>query len=301
MPYIAYDPGYVVGSVVIACGAVVVALYIMFIMLRPKLKHHFLYKLCVAFILAIAVCCMHFCGMMGTTYAWPVDQPITRHDLLKGTNGAIVGIVSALAFTACLACGVFFLIEALKARRERKRRRRVVVAAIMLDEYDRVLVNSTDGLPPMCDIASLSGNDMKSSKSTAITPTANGTGTAGGTGTEAASTLIGMDLSPGHEAFISALKLSWFWRNPEYSPTLSTLNHDAQVPVSVDATLNEIRRGSFQTATTSMTSVSRPTKVTVTKFLEKFVMSSGQLATRLTGHSEGIQRIGVLYDQILTT
>ena len=301
MPYIAYDPGYVVGSVVIACGAVVVALYIMFIMLRPKLKHHFLYKLCVAFILAIAVCCMHFCGMMGTTYAWPVDQPITRLDLLKGTNGAIVGIVSALAFTACLACGVFFLIEALKARRERKRRRRVVVAAIMLDEYDRVLVNSTDGLPPMCDIASLSGNDMKSSKSTVITPTANGTGTAGGTGTEAASTLIGMDLSPGHEAFISALKLSWFWRNPEYSPTLSTLNHDAQVPVSVDATLNEIRRGSFQTATTSMTSVSRPTKVTVTKFLEKFVMSSGQLATRLTGHSEGIQRIGVLYDQILTT
>jgi hypothetical protein len=270
----------------------------MFIMLRPKLKHHFLYKLCVALILAIAVCCMHFCGMMGTTYAWPRGQSITRHDLLKGTNGAIVGVVSALAFAACLACGVFFLIEALKARRERKRRRRVVVAAIMLDEYDRVLVNSTDGLPPMCDIASLSGNDTKSSRSTTVTPGAGGTMT--GTG-EGASTLIGMDLTPGHEAFISALKLSWFWRNPEYSPTLSTLNHEAAVPVSIDATLNEIRRGSFQTATTSLTSVSRPTRVTVTKFLEKFVVSSGQLASRLTGHTEGIQRIGVLYDQILTT
>lgn len=236
--------------------------------------------------------------MMGTTYAWPRGQSITRHDLLKGTNGAIVGVVSALAFAACLACGVFFLIEALKARRERKRRRRVVVAAIMLDEYDRVLVNSTDGLPPMCDIASLSGNDTKSSRSTTVTPGAGGTMT--GTG-EGASTLIGMDLTPGHEAFISALKLSWFWRNPEYSPTLSTLNHEAAVPVSIDATLNEIRRGSFQTATTSLTSVSRPTRVTVTKFLEKFVVSSGQLASRLTGHTEGIQRIGVLYDQILTT
>lgn len=280
MPYIAYDPAYVVGSIIIASGAVVIALYIMFIMLRPKLKHGIIYKICVALILAVAVCAMHFCGMMGTTYAWPPDTPITKHDLLQGTNGAIVGVVSALAFAACLGCGVFFLIEAIQARKERQRRRRVVVASIMLDEHDRLLVNSTDGLPPMCDIASLSGNDIRSSKSTVG---------------DASSSMIGMDLTPGHEAFISALRLSWYWKHPEFTPTLS------DAPVNVSSTLQEIRRGSFQTVATSLTSVSRPTKITVTRFLERFVNSSGQLAQKLTGHQEGIQRIGVLYDQILTT
>ena len=54
-----------VGSVIIACGAVTVALYILFIMLRPKLKHTWLAKLAVAAILAIAVCGMHFCGEHG--------------------------------------------------------------------------------------------------------------------------------------------------------------------------------------------------------------------------------------------
>ena len=62
MPYIAYKPAYVVGSVLIACGAVIVALYIMFIMLRPKLKHTWISKIAVALILAVAVCGMHFCG-----------------------------------------------------------------------------------------------------------------------------------------------------------------------------------------------------------------------------------------------
>jgi NO-binding membrane sensor protein with MHYT domain len=52
----------VVGSIIIAAGAVIVALYIMFIMLRPKLKHTWASKLAVAVILAIAVCAMHFCG-----------------------------------------------------------------------------------------------------------------------------------------------------------------------------------------------------------------------------------------------
>jgi NO-binding membrane sensor protein with MHYT domain len=62
LPYIAYKAPYVVGSIVIASGAVVIALYIMFIMLRPKLKHTWISKIAVALILAVAVCAMHFCG-----------------------------------------------------------------------------------------------------------------------------------------------------------------------------------------------------------------------------------------------
>ena len=62
MPYIAYKISYVIGSVIIACGAVCIALYIMFVVLRPKLKHTWFSKLLVAAILAVAVCAMHFCG-----------------------------------------------------------------------------------------------------------------------------------------------------------------------------------------------------------------------------------------------
>lgn len=65
IPYIAYNAGAVVGSVVIACSAVVVGLYIMFIILRPKLKHSWPVKLGVALVLGAAVCLMHYCAMAG--------------------------------------------------------------------------------------------------------------------------------------------------------------------------------------------------------------------------------------------
>ena len=67
IPYVAYKVSYVVASVIIACGAVTIALYIMFIMLRPKLKHTWFAKIVVAAILAVAVCGMHFTGMSALT------------------------------------------------------------------------------------------------------------------------------------------------------------------------------------------------------------------------------------------
>lgn len=65
IPYISYSVGNVVASVVIACVAVIVALYIMFIVLRPKLKHGWLIKVAIACILGAAVCCMHYTAMGG--------------------------------------------------------------------------------------------------------------------------------------------------------------------------------------------------------------------------------------------
>ncbi|WVW79789.1 hypothetical protein I302_101759 [Kwoniella bestiolae CBS 10118] len=296
LPYVAYHPAYVVGSIIIACGAVVIALYIMFIMLRPKLKHTWLSKICVALILAIAVTCMHFCGMMGTTYAWPVSRGISRHNKLTGTNVVITGIVAALAFSACIACAVFFLLHSLNIRRERARRRRVVVAAVLLDDRDRVLVNSTDGMLPMCDIASLTGGDMPDTKKSFIQSVSSD------------STVLGMDLTTGHDAFVSALKLSWTWKNPSLAPLQSTATMNSTTTDGrnanesiLQATFADIRRGSMLTTnTTTGTAGSRP-PVSITKFLERFTISSCQLAVRLLGQTDGISRLGVLYDQILTT
>ncbi|OWZ25845.1 hypothetical protein C345_07038 [Cryptococcus neoformans A2-102-5] len=310
IPYVAYKPAYVVGSVIIACGAVVIALYIMFIMLRPKLKHTWWSKILVALILAVAVCAMHFCGTMGTIYGWPAARSTTRHSKLSGTNAAITGIVSALAFAACIACAVFFLLHSLHLRREQARRRRVVVASIMFDEKDRILVHSTDGMLPMYDIASLTGGVHGSS---------NGRGSFIQS-LSSESTVLGMDLSTGHEAFVSALKLSWMWRNPIMSQQNSMLSldsknqsqphshshshsHAAQSQAdSMLPTLLDIRRGSMVTNHTSTTLTgSRSVPLSISKFLEKFSTSSGHLAMRLTGQTNGITRLGVLYDQILTT
>lgn len=259
--------------------------------------------------------------MMGTTYAWPIDAGVNSHDVLSGTNQAITGIVAALAFAACLACGVFFFVETLRARKEKRRRRRVVVAAIMLDEFNRILVNSTDGLPPMCDIASLSGEGLssKSSKSDKSKNNRSPSNTNSDiNSTDGGSTILGMDLTPGHEAFVSALRLSWFWRTPEYlslnpfnigigngngngslSPNINMGNKS--ILPSVDNSIQEIRRGSFNTMTSSIPGNSKPSKISVTKFLERFVVSAGELAVKLTGQEDGIQRLGILYDQILTT
>jgi len=65
IPYISYSVGNVVASVVIACVAVIVALYIMFVILRPKLKHGWVVRIGVACILGAAVCIMHFVAMGG--------------------------------------------------------------------------------------------------------------------------------------------------------------------------------------------------------------------------------------------
>jgi hypothetical protein len=231
--------------------------------------------------------------MMGTTYAWPINTPITQNDVLGGTNGAIVGIVTALAFAACAGCAVFFAFEYYQARRERARRRRVVVASIMLDDQGRILVNSTDGLPPMCDIASLSGAGevIKSGRSNRESLSSG------------ASTILGMDLTPNHEAFVNAVRLSWFWRNPQLSALNPFPKEGKEVPLpDVQSSLQEIRRGSLATTNSSVVGGTfRPSRVSVNRFLERFVVSAGQLAVRLTGQEDGIQRLGVLYDQITTT
>jgi hypothetical protein len=240
--------------------------------------------------------------MMGTIYAWPEGQGIAGKQMLSGTNGTITAIVATLAFLACVASGVFFTLHSLQLQRERARRRRVVVAAVFLDTQDRILVNSTDGMLPMCDIASLMGPGTTPGSKKSFMSNASIT---------SESTVLGMDLTTGHDAFVSALKMSWSWRQP--SSTTPTLTLGSEFPEMVSPKLNEgsgqqtlantlaeIRRGSLVTMESSMTG-SRHTRLSVTRFLERFAISSGQLATRLLGQQDGISRLGVLYDQILTT
>lgn len=290
IPYIAYHVGYVVGSVIIASGAVIIALYIMFIMLRPKLKHSWTSKIMVAIILAGAVCGMHYCAMMGTIYGWDVGRPPNSGG--TATKRAITGLVAALAFLACLGVTIFIMINSIRDRKERARRRRVVVASVLLDEQDRMLVSAIDGLLLMCDIASLASADSKKKADRADPST------------------LGVDLTTGNEAFVQAVKMSWSWRNPfwsslnpftEGSPSQNGLVVNTP-SIAGDVRPNPTRRGStMTTAAESVTSAIAATRGGGGRFLEKFAISATQLSVRLTGQSEGVSRLGVLYDQILTT
>ena len=291
MPYVAYKAEYVVGSVIIACGAVIIALYIMFIMLRPKLKHTWLSKIAVALILAVAVCAMHFCGMSGTTYGWPRDASISKENSLAGMNRALTAVVACLALFACLTCCVFFALHSLKLSRERARRRRVVVASVLMDMHNRVLVKSTDGMLPMCDIADLTGQGLSNDSGRSFSLN----------GSSPSSNVLGMNLTPGHSAFVNALAMSWGWKDPSLAqthPNLARFSSDGNPPEDVQHLTG--RRGSHTTIDTAA-EAAQSVQLSVVKFLERFSHSSTQLAIQLTGQKDGVSRLGVLYDQILTT
>lgn len=234
-------------------------------------------------------------GMMGTIYAWPRGEGIAEHDILHGTNRAITALVATLAFLACLACGVLLFLQSRRLQKERARQRRVVVASVLLDEHDRVLVDSTDGLLPMCDIASLSGSgDMPSSRRSIKS---------GRETISSDSTVLGMDLTTGHDAFVAAVRMSWSWKHPNVTlGNTASQTSDISQPVqqTLAGAIADIRRGSLLTMD-SGAPTARQMRVSVTKFLERFAISSSQLASRLMGQQEGISRLGVLYDQILTT
>lgn len=292
---------------VIASGAVIIALYIMFVMLRPKLKHSWIAKVVVAFILAGAVCGMHYTAMSGTSYGYWANTTGNEVKSNGRTKNAITGIVATLAFVACLGVMSFIVINSLRDRKERARRRRVVVASVLLDDQDRMLVSAIDGLLPMCDIASLGPSDIPSVKKAKARD--DGDSIAG-------TSTLGVDLTTGNDAFVQAMKMSWSWRNPFWSslnpfaslsdiigqnviePTNSRLSGSRH---AVPRSLN-LARGSNATAAESVVSgLGVPTRVNIARFLEKFAISATQLSVRLTGQQEGLSRLGVLYDQILTT
>ena len=238
--------------------------------------------------------------MMGTVYAWRLHDTISTVNLLTGTNRAITAIVACLAFAACLASVVFFVLQSLKLRRERARRRRVVVAAVMMDDDDRILVDTTDGMLPMCDIANLTGGGRRDNTSSKRSHKSGET-------TSMESSVLGMDLTTGHEAFVNALKMSWAWQQSPADKEKEQLTRPNPVLSLTSATatsspVGEVRRGSVVTTSSSaLTGFPKAVSLSAAKFLDKFASSSNQLSLLINGHATSLSRLGVLYDQILTT
>lgn len=314
IPYIAYNVGNVVGSVFISVTAVIAALYIMFIIFRPKLKHGWISKGITAFVLALAVSCMHYTAMVGTHYAIKRGEtPPDSARVHSGTKRTIIAICSALAFAACLGIVAFIIISQVRAISYKRNRRRVVVAAVLLDQNDRMLVWS-DGVLPMADIVAVDGDASQSRLKRHISSQHWDT-------QSTRSSVLDVDLSIGHPAFIAALRSTWAWRQPGVYPqkqtsnTLPDFSTTLTGPPSMQSSSAEShsftehsadRRPSYVSMSElasfpSMTPPQLPVAMNVGKFLDRFIHSVSHLSSVITGHEGSVRRLGVLYDRVLTT
>ncbi|KAJ9107335.1 hypothetical protein QFC21_000785 [Naganishia friedmannii] len=309
-----YSMGTIIGSVLIACAAVIVGLYIMFVILRPKLKHGWATKVGVACVLAAAVCAMHYTAMSGAEYGlWKGEHP--KGGFGFNTQRLIIGLVSALAFVACLSIFGFTIISRIRIAAHKRVRRRVVVATMIYDNENRVLVAS-DGVIPMCEIAQVDGDSRKSSFGRSQRSNSTTTWDSGSD----ISSILDVDLSVSHPTFIAALRSTWAWRQPgvypagpgnallRNQPLPSAIHGDSQ-RASDDLSQaggSAARRISVMSTAESANfpgglDSNRPMAMNVGKFLDRFQYAVAQLANTVIGHEQSVRRLGVLYDRILTT
>lgn len=246
----------------------------------------------------------------GAEYAlWKGERPSGGFGF--NTKRLIIGLVSALAFVACLSIFTFTVIARLRMAAHRKGRRRVVVATMIYDNENRLLV-TPQGLLPMCDIASVDGIQRKStlgrSASTTTWDTASDV-----------SSVLDVDLTPNHPAFIAALRSTWAWRQPGVSPAgpgngllrnsppAAALQRDhSRISDDISQAGSHSRRLSvLSTAESAIYPASGdttpPLAMNVGKFLDRFQAAVAHLAATVIGHEQSVRRLGVLYDRILTT
>ncbi|KAJ9123345.1 hypothetical protein QFC22_001544 [Naganishia vaughanmartiniae] len=304
---IRYSMGTIVGSVFIACVAVIIGLYIMFIVMRPKLKHGWITKVGVACVLASAVCAMHYTAMCGAEYGlWKGERPGAAFRF--NTQRLIIGLVSSLAFVACLSIFGFTIFARFRIAAHRRGRRRVVVATMIYDNEGRLLVAS-DGVIPMCEIAHLYGDSRKSSFGRSQRSNSTATWESGSD----ISSILDVDLSVSHPTFIAALRSTWAWRQAgvypagpgnaiprnqpgDFTRASDDLNHAGSTARRISV-LSIAESASYPGASDS----SRPLAMNVARFLDRFQYAVAQLANTVIGSEQSVRRLGVLYDRILTT
>ena len=218
----------------------------------------------------------------------------------------ITGIIATLAIIACLAVFSFTVIAHLRNVNLSQGRRKVVLAAMIYDEDDRLLV-SPDGVLPMVDIASFDVDKKRRSLSRAGNWDADST----------VSSVLDIDLNTSHPAFIAALRSTWAWRQPGVlpapRPSVSRSSPQAEGASGQERSSTETSSEPSRSRRISMLSLAdsaaypasldsrAPMTLNVGKFMDRFSTAVGYLASMVTGNDQGVRRLGVLYDRILTT
>ncbi|KAI8332865.1 hypothetical protein BC941DRAFT_505014 [Chlamydoabsidia padenii] len=150
--HVIYKAPYVVGAAIIACTAVIAALWIFF-KLREQWMNQWYKRLGCALIMALAVCGMHYTAMVGTTYRDNGDGAPPPNPLLP--TPVLIGVICAVVVIACLS--LFYI--GVKCSMERiaeisdKKKKRLVVDLVLFDGSGRILVD-IDGHVPTEEVLS---------------------------------------------------------------------------------------------------------------------------------------------------
>jgi hypothetical protein len=256
-----------------------------------------------------------------TTQLIPSTRPGTHYGLIRGqpppasartalkTKNAITGLVAALAFLTCIAILTFLIVAHVKTIRNKRGRRRVVLATMIYDQEDRLLVG-TDGILPMADI--IATEERSKTRPRRRSGLSRQKSVLSFDTSSTSSSVLNLDLSPSHPAFIAALRSTWAWRQPGVIPPTTAAAQSPSVDVQSQAeegrnnTESSARRGSLLSIAESASYPSvighpPPLAQNVSKFLERFNAAVGRLAQLVSGSSKNVRRLGVLYDRMLTT
>ncbi|KDE08785.1 hypothetical protein MVLG_00891 [Microbotryum lychnidis-dioicae p1A1 Lamole] len=145
VPRVTNTPYIIFLSILIAMVAVSVGLFLLFVVLRPKLEHRWYKRAGIAMILAVATTLMHFVALLGTQYyaiQGSTSKPATT------SRNLILALVSVVAPVCCLSLLVFAVISQQRLLRRMAARQRIVVATAIWDGHGRLLVREADGLLP---------------------------------------------------------------------------------------------------------------------------------------------------------
>lgn len=182
---------------------------------------------------------------------------------------------------------------------------------MIYDNENRLLV-TPDGLLPMCDIQSVEVAHRRSTLSRSASTTTWDSGSD-------VSSVLDVDLTPSHPAFVAALRSTWAWRQPGVSPAgagnallrnapkTSGMEED-QVRASDDYSHSGSHSRRLSVLSTAESAVypaggtiMPPLAINVGRFLDRFQAAVAYLASDVIGHEQSVRRLGVLYDRILTT
>ncbi|KAL8278451.1 hypothetical protein RQP46_009141 [Phenoliferia psychrophenolica] len=296
VPKVTNTPWIVFLSVLIAVIAVSGGLYLLFVVLRPRLAHSWWKKGGVAMILGLATSLMHFVALLGTHYFTVAGASAPPAGSGATSKQLIIALVCVVAPLCCFTLLLIAIVGQAQVVRNMAQRHRIIVAVALFDQKGLILVQP-NGLLPSAEISpAMDERDAETPRKTSFA--------------SIWALLISKDrlsldsmnkkLAKGDPAFIACLKKSWSWRfkaqtllppPPTATSVFSTASSTAPI-LGLDAS----RGGS-----TGATELLESPDDDIGKAVASFEQAAQDLSHRLSGAPDQPRVNGVLYDGILKT
>ncbi|ORY81774.1 hypothetical protein BCR35DRAFT_352280 [Leucosporidium creatinivorum] len=289
-------------SILIAMVAVTVGLFLLFVVLRPKLQHSWYKRLGVAMILGLATSLMHFVALLGTRYYIVEGQSLEIPTAGDTSKHLIIALVCVVTPLCCLSLLVFAFVAQQRVLRQIAARHRIVLAVALFDQQGLLLCQHEDGLLP----------------SAKIYPSLEPKGKPGileflGLRNRLSLNASSTKLTRSDPAFIAFLRASWAWRKRSKSGSLATgssglpgdehlegMSSSVSGVAPFHAGPSKTSVGDLDDSDGDTSDLSGVSVEALRRAVMGFEMAGQEIATALCG-THNLQSTGVLYDGILKT